>query len=276
MPHVVSVMIKKGGVSKTTTAVNLAAALSVLNKKVLLIDLDSQGNATERVFQREAPEGQSAGDGIEKLDLHQNPKVYLVQTGWKNLDLLPANTTHTLIEKRLPESGEALHGLRYFVQTQGGKWDWIVIDCPNNFHSLTLNAFVASDGLILPVDLDDEGSIGAIPSVMSTVSLVKESENQRLSVWGILLTKTGPQTSLVQTSWKNLKSDPALKQLIFKTKIHKSQLIKNANALRIPAVFKFHKNPYVQDYLNLAQEVMSHAHQNAKTPEGSESVTAGQ
>lgn len=271
MPHVISIMVKKGGVAKTTTAVNLAAALTLMGKtRVLIVDLDSQFNATERLFQREAPDGQSAADGIEKLDLHINPKIYVVQTGWARLDLLPANASHTLIEKRMPETGDALRGLKYFVDTQGGNWDWIIIDCPNNFHTLTLNAFVASQGVIIPVDLDDEGSIRAVPSVLNTVEQVRLSENPGLSVWGILLTKFGPKTSLVQTSLHSLKSDPVLDKLLMKTHVRKSQHIKNANAYRTPAVFKFPNNEYVQDYLSLAKEVASHAREKSATAQGLE------
>ncbi len=258
MATVLSVMVKKGGTSKSTTAVNLSAALQQLGNRVLLVDLDSQANATERLFAREAPQGQAVGDGIANLDLHARLTHYLHPTGWKNLDLLPANSWHTTIEKNLPEDGEALKGLKYLVEAHGDKWDWVIIDCPNNFHSLTLNAFCASNGVIVPVDLDDEGSIRAIPSVMNTINIVQQEENPDLSLWGILLTKYGPQTSLVQASWNTLKEDLKMQDLIFKTRIPKSQHIKNANALRIPAVFKFPNNALVQQYNLFAKEVLHH------------------
>ena len=192
MGKVITIANQKGGVGKTTTAVNLSASLSMIPKKVLLIDLDPQGNAT-------------MGSGIEKDQLSHN--VFHLLTGEADLDrvllsppkagydLLPANGDLVAAEvKLLNEQGREMR-LRQRIEPVRHRYDFIIIDCPPSLNILTVNALVAADGVIIPMQCEYYALEG-LSALMDTVTTVKQRVNPSLRIEGIVRTMYDPRNKL--------------------------------------------------------------------------------
>lgn len=184
MGRIVAVANQKGGVGKTTTSVNLAAALARFNKKVLLIDLDPQGNATVSV-------------GIEKDDLDATvldvlsgelkAKEAILETEIENLKLMGANSDLTAAEVELIHGDEGALKLKKALKKQKDKFDVVIIDCPPTLSMLTLNALAAAEGLIVPVQCE-YFALEGLSALMDTIQAVQENLNPNLQIDGLLRT----------------------------------------------------------------------------------------
>lgn len=183
---------QKGGVGKTTTAVNLSATLARLGMRILLIDMDPQGNATSSL-------------GVDKRTLEQSVYDLLLNEGdaaslvipevRKNLDLIPANPSLAGAEVELVDLDERSYRLRDALDEIGQGYDLIIIDCPPSLSLLTINALCSADGVIVPIQCEYLALEG-LGQLISTIDLVKKSLNPELDVTGVLMTMYDARTRL--------------------------------------------------------------------------------
>ena len=198
MGRVIALVNQKGGVGKTTTSINLAASLGVLNKKVLLIDLDPQGNA-------------STGVGINKGDVDKS--IYdlllgrclanqaIVKTNFKNLSIIPATINLAgadieLIEKsKLNPEFQKNFQLKFAISQISNLYDFIIIDCPPSLGLLTTNALTASNSVLIPVQCEFFALEG-IMQLLNSIMLAQKKLNPSLEIEGVLLTMLDSRTNL--------------------------------------------------------------------------------
>lgn len=192
MSKVLAIANQKGGVGKTTTAVNLAASLVATKRRVLLVDLDPQGNAT-------------MGSGIDKYELELS--MYDVLTGKcrtaaaicrtdpAGYDLLPANGDLTAAEVELMDLSRRETKLREALAEVRPDYDYILIDCPPSLNMLTVNALVAAQGVLIPMQCEYYALEG-LSALMQTVESIRESINPKLEIEGLLRTMYDPRNSL--------------------------------------------------------------------------------
>ncbi|MDO4280565.1 MAG: AAA family ATPase [Peptococcaceae bacterium] len=184
MGHIIALVNQKGGVAKTTTAINLAASLNKKKKKVLLVDLDPQGNAT-------------SGIGVDKNELTHS--VYdcligdvpasevIVRTYRHGLDLLPSNVNLAGAEHELGYLEDRGTRLRHVLATMADDYDYILMDCPPSLGMITINALSAAEQLFVPIQ-SEYYALEGVEQLMQTVSLVKQSYNPELYVGGVIIT----------------------------------------------------------------------------------------
>lgn len=250
MGRIIAIANQKGGVGKTTTAINVSASLATAEKRVLLIDTDPQGNST-------------SGVGIERKDLNgslydiysQRKKIEEVtqKTNLDFLDVIPSNidligAELELIEK---EGREAI--LKHAVEPVKMRYDFIIIDCPPSLNLLTINALVAADSLLVPVQCEYYALEG-ISSLMKTINLVKDSYNSSLGIEGILLTMFDVRNTLSNQVADEMRQHFGDK--VYKTIIPRNVTLAEAPSHGKPAILYDVRSKGAQSYLSLAKEVI--------------------
>lgn len=191
MARVLAIANQKGGVGKTTTSVNLAASLQATKRRVLLIDLDPQGNAT-------------MGSGINKSDLersiyevllHECSAVEAILETPGGFNILPANGDLTAAEIALLSANNREMRLKEIIQTIDADYDYVVIDCPPSLNMLTINAMVAAHGVIIPMQCEYYALEG-LSALVETISAISSTLNPQLQIEGILRTMYDPRSKL--------------------------------------------------------------------------------
>lgn len=223
MGKVVAVANQKGGVGKTTTAVNLSTILAKKGKKVLLIDTDPQGNATSGL-------GIDKGVNFSVYDVLINDveiENTVIQTIVKNLDVCPSNINLAGAEVELVSMMSREHRLKEKIDTQKDKYDYIIIDCPPSLGLITLNAFTASDSVLIPVQCEYYALEG-LGQLINTINLVKKHLNKNLTIEGALLTMFDIRTNLSNQVVKEVNK-------YFENKVYKTVIPRNVKLSEAPS-----------------------------------------
>jgi chromosome partitioning protein len=250
MAKVIAIANQKGGVGKTTTAINLAASLAANRLPVLLIDLDPQGNAT-------------MGSGIDKSELvHTTNDVLLhdclaeqaclATTG--GYDLLPGNDDLTVAEVSLMERNHRETFLYKALQSIQSRYDFILIDCPPALNTLTINAFVAADSVLIPMQCEYYALEG-LAALLSTIEQVKASVNPRLHLEGILRTMYDARNRLCSEVSKQLIEHFPTK--IYRTVVPRNVRLAEAPSHGLPALHYDKTSPGAAAYMVLASELIN-------------------
>ena len=249
MGRIIAVANQKGGVGKTTTSTNLSACLAELNKKVLLIDIDPQGNAT-------------SGVGVDKNQLENT--VYemiigecemeecLLKDVIDNLDLLPSNVNLSGAEIDLIGVEEREYILKKKIDEIKDNYDFIVIDCPPSLNMLTVNAMTTAVSVLVPIQCEYYALEG-LSQLIHTINLVKERLNPTLEIEGVVFTMYDARTNLSLQVVENVKSN--LKQNVYKTIIPRNIRLAEAPSHGMPINLYDSKSAGAESYRLLAEEV---------------------
>lgn len=248
--RIMAITNQKGGVGKTTTSINLAASLAVLNKKVLLVDLDPQGNAT-------------MGSGIEKRDL--DGTIYHMLLGSKSLsevripsavgnyDVLPANRELAGAEIELIEVERRETRLKEALQPVLGEYDYILIDCPPALNLLTLNGLCAAESVMIPMQCEYYALEG-LSDLVNTIRKVRANLNPVLEIEGLLRTMFDPRNTLAQHVSDQLQQHFGDK--VYRTIIPRNVRIAEAPSYGKPVLYHDKLSKGTQAYLALASEML--------------------
>ncbi len=257
MGKIISLINQKGGVGKTTTSINLSASLALLNKKVLLIDLDPQCNATTGI-------GLNKGE-IEKsiynvLNNTAPIKETIIKTKYKNLYVLPANINLAGIDIEIMEQGRNKENfikseqLKIHLMEVKDDFDFIIIDCPPALGVITTNALTASDSVIIPVQCEFFALEG-ITQLLKAVMYTQQNLNPNLSIEGVLLTMLDSRTNLGLEVVEEIRS--YFKDKVYNTIIPRLIRLTEAPSHGKPIIAYDPKSRGSEAYLNLAKEVIS-------------------
>lgn len=250
---VIAIANQKGGVGKTTTAVNIAASLAAAEKRVLLIDSDPQGNTTSGIgIEREGLERSLYNLFIGNGDIH----ALKVNTELPYLDLIPATIDLIGAEVELvgKEGRESI--LRDAIKNIRDDYEFIIIDCPPSLGLLTVNALTAADSVLVPVQCEYYAMEG-LTHLLNTIRLIQKSFNPALELEGILLTMHDVRNNISNQVVSEIKSHFGRK--VFDTIIHRCVVISEAPSHGKPVLLYDIKSRGAQNYLSLAKEVIRNA-----------------
>ena len=251
MGKIISFANQKGGVGKTTSCVNVAASLGILDYKVLIIDLDPQGNTTSGVGI--AKKGLKGGTR-ELLSGKMSAKELIVETPFRNLFVIPTNTSLSSAEFDLFEFDETEKRMKIALEEIVGEFDYILIDCPPSLGMLTINAFTASDGIIVPMQCEFYALEG-LSQLMITINRIKRMYNPDLNVSGILITMYNGRLLLSMQVMAELKKHYADK--LFETKISRNVKLTEAPGFGKPVYYHDKSSKGSKEYLEVAKELSS-------------------
>ncbi len=250
MGKIIAIANQKGGVGKTTTSINLSAALAAQGKKVLIIDTDPQGNAT-------------SGFGVEKNELDNT--VYELMLGEcsikecilseviPNLDMLPTNVNLAAIEIETIDVENKEYILKNELDWIKDKYDFIIIDCPPSLSMLTVNAMSAADSVLVPIQCEYYALEG-LSQLIHTINLVKSRLNEDLEMEGVVFTMYDSRTNLSAEVVENVKEN--LDEKIFDTVIPRNIRLAEAPSFGQPITMYDPKSAGSLSYISLAQEII--------------------
>jgi len=251
MGRTIAIANQKGGVGKTTTSINLSAALASKGKKILVVDIDPQGNTT-------------SGFGINKNELENT--IYEVLLGectvqdcilkeiYPNLSILPTNVNLAAAEIELIDSERKEFILKKEIDWVKDQYDYIIIDCPPSLSMLTINAMTTADSVLVPIQCEYYALEG-LSQLIHTVNLVKERLNPELFMEGVLFTMYDSRTNLSMQVVENVKSN--LKENVYTTIIPRNIRLAEAPSYGQPINIYDPKSAGAEAYMALADEVIN-------------------
>ena len=251
MGRVIAVANQKGGVGKTTTAINLSAALAEKGKKVLLIDIDPQGNATSGV----GVEKNEVENTIYDLILGETTIQSCIEyTEFENLHLIPSNVDLAAAEIELIGIPDKEFIIRKEVEKIKNVYDFILIDCPPSLNLLTINAMTTADTVLVPIQCEYYALEG-LSQLIHTINLVKERLNPYLDIEGIVFTMFDARTNLSLQVVENVRAN--VKQRVYSTIIPRNVRLAEAPSHGYPITIYDSKSAGAESYRALAEEVIN-------------------
>ena len=251
-PKVIAVANQKGGVGKTTTAINLATSLALSGHRVLLVDVDPQGNLTSGVGRK--GERAEAGTIYEALLTDAPPEGFVLSTQVENLSLIPADRNLTGAEIELVSVPAREHRLRRVLDPLRAQFDLIFIDCPPSLGLLTLNALVAADAVLIPLHCE-YFALEGLADLVGTMRRVRGSLNPSLDIDGVLLTMYDDRTNLGQLVARDVRE--FFKDKVFNTIIPRNVRLGEAPSHGMPAVLYDARSRGAAAYVALAKEMLA-------------------
>lgn len=250
MSKIMAIANQKGGVGKTTTTINLSAALAEKGKRVLIIDMDPQGNT-------------SSGLGVDKDELETT--VYQLMIGdntfeecvqkdvFENLDVLASNVNLAGVEIEMMDMDNRNYVLRDIIEKVENQYDFILIDCPPSLNTLTINAMTTADSVLVPIQCEYYALEG-LSQLIYTINLVKERLNPRLTINGVVFTMYDGRTNLSMQVIENVRNN--LNQTIYDTIIPRGVRLAEAPSHGLPITQYDNRSTGAKAYMALAEEVI--------------------
>ncbi len=251
MAKIIALTNQKGGVGKTTTAINLAAALGESSQRILVVDFDPQGNATSGLIS-ELPDGQSTVYDLICGDAKATDCI--IHDAAEGVDLIPADINLSGAEVELLDSEEQQTALRSALKNIRKNYDYIFIDCPPSIGILTVNGLSAADSAIIPVQCE-YFALEGLNQVLNTIEMVKQKLNHRLKVEGIVFTMYDVRTRLSEEVVASVKS--SLNEYIFENTIPRNIRLAEAPSYGEPITTYDSGSKGAESYRLLAAELMS-------------------
>ena len=248
--RIIAIANQKGGVGKTTTAINLSACLAEAGQKVLVIDIDPQGNTT-------------SGFGLSKTEIEKTVyevilrecdiKEAIVEDVIENLDILPSNVNLAGAEIDLIDVENSEYTLKESISEIREKYEYIILDCPPSLSMLTVNAMTAADTVLVPIQCEYYALEG-LTQLIHTINLVKKKLNPELELEGVVFTMYDARTNLSLQVVENVKAN--LKQTVYKTIIPRNIRLAEAPSHGLPINLYDSKSAGAESYRLLAEEVI--------------------
>ena len=245
--NIISISNQKGGVGKTTTSINLATALAAINEKVLLIDLDPQGNATTGLGIYNRSKNTVYDILLKKITLLE----CITKTTVPGLSIIPANVNLIGAEIELVQSKNREYVLKNVLSAYEDMFDYIIIDSPPSMGLLTLNALVAADGVIVPLQCEYYALEG-LSCLLKSISRIKTHYNNNLKLYGVILTMFDKRNSLCVSVEKDVRYH--LKEKVFETVIPRNVKISEAPSYGKPVLIYDVRSQGSLSYMEVAKE----------------------
>ncbi len=254
MARIVAVANQKGGVGKTTTTINLAASIALADRRVLLVDVDPQGNLTSGVGQKDkATNAGTIYDALTTPEPTIDARPFIISTGVDRLQLLPADRNLTGAEIELVTLPAREERVRALLTPLRDEYDYIFIDCPPSLGLLTLNALVAADAVLIPLHCE-YFALEGLADLVGTMRRVRAALNPQLDIEGVLLTMCDERTNLGQQVAAEVRQ--FFKDKVFRTVIPRNVRLGEAPSHGLPVILYDVKSRGAEAYLALAREVL--------------------
>jgi chromosome partitioning protein len=258
MAKVVCIANQKGGVGKTTTAVNLSASLGVFEKPTLLVDCDPQANATSGLGIDKASLAGTLYDGLlGRMDAES----LMLDSAIAALKVIPSNVQLIGFEVEMMSEPDREKALKRFLAPLAGRFEYIILDCPPSLSLLTVNALTAADALLIPLQCEFYALEG-LGQLLQTVKHIKRSLNPGLSIAGILLTMFDRRTNLSHQVAEE--AEKFFKGLVFQTTVPRNIRLGEAPSFGKPIILYDAASAGAQSYVELAKEFMNHTRSSSE------------
>ncbi len=255
MARIVAVANQKGGVGKTTTTINLAASLALADQRVLLVDVDPQGNLTSGVGRKDqaTPAG-TIYNALTTAEPTTDARPFVIPAGVDGMGLIPADRNLTGAEIELVTLSGREERLRVLLTSIRDDFDYIFIDCPPSLGLLTLNALVAADAVLIPLHCE-YFALEGLADLVGTMRRVRAALNPALDIEGVLLTMFDERTNLGQQVATDVRQ--FFKEKVFRTVIPRNVRLGEAPSHGVPVILYDVKSRGAEAYLALAREVLA-------------------